>query len=302
MNQVKQTLGGFFKLEAVNPSTGTRRVLADWFPNLITDAGLNWLGSGSMWSHAMVGAGSTVPAVGDNQLALHVASTSTQQSSTTTFSTTPGNIYAARTRTYRFGVGAAAGNLTEVGMSWSSSPSGTLFCRSLIKDGNGDPTTITVLAGEALDVTYQLRVYPPQTDVTFNVTIAGVTHACTLRAAQISTANAWADRVGERVEYSGIEGWHHGSDGPLGPITGYGSGTIVGLGSASQFPYANNSYTRGARQTCGLNTGNLANGIRSVYFAAGGAGAYQCQFDPPIQKTATKVLTLDWSVSWARRP
>src|SRR5690606_31940294 len=56
--RVTHGLCGRFKLEAERPD-GQRRLLADWFPNLITNAGLNRIGTSSGWLTACaVGTGS----------------------------------------------------------------------------------------------------------------------------------------------------------------------------------------------------------------------------------------------------
>ena len=59
--------------------------------------------------------------------------------------------------TWRFGQGVAAGNISEVGLGWGNS---NLWNRALIKDANGNPTTITVLSDEYLDVVSEIRDYP----------------------------------------------------------------------------------------------------------------------------------------------
>lgn len=130
---------GWFKFEAISED-GTRRVLADWFPNLITDQGLNQMGTLATWLNAcQVGSGSTVPAVSDTQLVTRVAGTTTIQSTVQGIQSTP-PYYASRTRTYRFAAGVATGTLSEVGVGTTATV-GNLYSRALILDGAGNPTT-----------------------------------------------------------------------------------------------------------------------------------------------------------------
>ena len=65
---------GWFKIEAHRVDAngdeipGTRRVAADWFPNLITNAGLDFLGTTGptyVYTYCRVGSGNTAPAFTD---------------------------------------------------------------------------------------------------------------------------------------------------------------------------------------------------------------------------------------------
>lgn len=59
---------------------------------------------------------------------------------------------------WRFNQGDVVGNVSEVGVALSSFPTSStpLLSRALVVDVNGDPTTITVLADEYLEVEYEL--------------------------------------------------------------------------------------------------------------------------------------------------
>ena len=65
--------------------------------------------------------------------------------------------------------------------------------------------------------------------------------------------------------------------------------------------YTNNSLTRSARHTYGLTQANVSGGPRSIvtcwYFAT-----FQYEFNPVLPKNNTKTMTLDFSITWARRP
>jgi len=65
-------------------------------------------------------------------------------------------------RTMSFGLGAKVGTFSEVGL-FSSSSGGTFIAGQLLKNDQGDPTTITLLSDEQLFVTYTLEWVVPNT-------------------------------------------------------------------------------------------------------------------------------------------
>ncbi|HIQ53190.1 MAG TPA: hypothetical protein EYH51_08015, partial [Pseudomonas pachastrellae] len=188
--RIHEDAEGWYKFEAVRPD-GTKRVLADWFPNLITDAGLERMASNSDWlGYCQVGSGNNPPNVLDTALANRVGSSNTAQASASGAQAEE-PYFCWQRRTVRFAEGVAAGNLSEVGMGWTSS--GNLFSRALILDSEGNPTTITVAADEILDVTYEFRFYPRLTDVTGSVTLTGNiagTYDYVMRAASVTSSSS----------------------------------------------------------------------------------------------------------------
>jgi hypothetical protein len=297
-------MAGWFKMEATNAYTGRKRVLADWFPNVITDWGLNRIGN-TNWSSTIsnrcyVGTGNATPSTSDTALAALVATTGT-----TTFgdATAQGSApyYGAYTKTYRFAQGAAAGNLAEVGVGENGQ---SLWSRALILDSEGDPTTITVLDDEFLDVTYQLRQKPPLTDIESTINISGTEYDYVLRAAQVTNSVQW----GEPSFGGGCPTLSNGTsvlDGTLGAITSSPSGNASLMESCSNHSYVNGSLQRSFTLTWGLNNGNLVNGISAASIRLGGGsfggmGAMQISFSPDIVKNNTQILTLDFTHIWAR--
>lgn len=302
---MKTELAGRFKFVAHRPD-GSTRVVADWFDNLILDAGLNRLGTGPALDVCKVGSGSTEPAVGQSSLVAQVAQ------STNLFAATSGHdgagTYGYARNTYRFAPGTATGNLSEVGVGWSDG----LFSRALIKDNLGAPTTITILADETLDVVYELRMYAPVSDSVFNVTIAGNSHAFTCRPANISGSGGgtWVGGLVNLLNGAVTAGQSttgvaaYSTDAALAARTGALSGTALTAtntpSTTYQFTsaYANNSYQRNARVTFGLDSGSSAFGgfMMSLY-----TGAWQVTVSPALAKSASNVLTLDFSLTWARK-
>lgn len=154
---------GFFKIEAHqqddegNVIPGTTRLLADWFENLMTDGGMEMLKaeSGGFLKYLRVGTGSTAPAKSDTTLEALVAKANTDIVKGPNDFSPVDYPWCSANVSVQFGKGVAAGNLSEVGVGTFDA----LFARALIKDTNGNPTTITVLPIEFLTVTYQWRVY-----------------------------------------------------------------------------------------------------------------------------------------------
>lgn len=319
-------VSGRFKIEAFrtddagNEIPGTRRVAADWFNNLITDAGLNLIGSGGRvgnlnsntgpWCTCGVGSGSTAPSASDTALQAQVARSNTWQS---TQSGTQGSApyFGWKRQTYRFATGVAAGNLSEVGM-FSAMSGGTCFSRALILDGGGSPTTITVLSDETLDVTYELRLYPAA-DSTWSATIQGVSYSGNVRAALVTQGSYMGF-------WSPGEGQDQGASGGLlintnvggAAITAYETqtlGAVTGVPSGTAFPaslgatpatYTPGNFYRDHAVVWGLSDGNAPGGIGSMRILSV-LGTYQMNFTPKLPKDSTKVLTLNVRVSWARR-
>lgn len=174
---------GYFKLSAVqgdddgNPIPGTERELTDWFPNLITDNGMELLKGSGFLNYIMVGAGSTAPAKTDTTLGAFVAGMAGTVSQGPNDFTPVDYPWCSAQTTCQFAKGVAAGNLSELGVGKSQT---NMFARALIKDTNGNPTTITVTSIELLTVTYQWRVY---FDLTYSHTdtfdISGTTYTTT---------------------------------------------------------------------------------------------------------------------------
>lgn len=293
------TLRGLYKLIATNAETGEERVLADWFPNLILDSGLNGIGASNMMTQCFVGSGSTPP-VNTNNVMEHLLATTTISSDVVGAAASGDGGYGWLRRTYSFGAGVAAGNLSEIGVGATSS---LLFSRSLIKDGDGNPTTITVLSNEFFSVLYEVRLYPPTADATFDVTIDSIVHHCVMRPAMIGSTSWVPYGCVNIVSTQGSAGAATGVglfDGDIGATTAVPSGASVGLTYATAAPYSNNSLAMAmASPLIGLTQGNFGTGIKSMLFGTN-MGEYQVSFTPPLAKDNTRTLLLNMAIAWTR--
>jgi hypothetical protein len=283
-------LAGKFKIEAVRPN-GTKRLLADWFPNIITNIGLDRLGTdGDFLNNCRVGTGTATPVVGDTNLQSQIASTTTIISSSNTNAGSP-PYRSIGNRTYQFGAGVAAGNLAEVGIGWASSGS-TLFSRALILDGGGNPTTITVLPDEFLNVSYQLSQYAPAADRLGTFGIGSTTYDYTGRAAVVTTWNSITTEINFE-SFNAVRGYA----GAIGSVTAIPSGTEF-FPTSTFATYNAGDYYRDVSAVF-----EPAEGIGvhlSYKLGAGGRGTFQFEIDPTINKTSLDRLTMNFRVGWQR--
>lgn len=298
---LRPRLQGYFKMEAYKLD-GTRRLLADWFPNLIVDTGLNRIGTGTYLNACHVGTSTDAPANGDTSVGGYLAGTTTVQASTQGAQATP-PYYGWKLITYRFPLGAVVGNVGSVAIATAAANGGStiLFSRARVLDEFGAPTTVTVLADEILDVTYECRLYPPLADVTqTGMTITGSgTHTVLTRAANVTSNSYWGQFIGTRATFDPFGGTTHVVyDGPIGAITSSPSGSASGA-RMSNAAYSNNSLELVGSIGYGMTTGNLAGYIKSFLFSTS-LGRFQMEFDPVIQKDDTKTLTMSVKISWAR--
>lgn len=296
------------------------------FDNLITDQGLNRVGTNNFGQYVFVGTGTATPAVSNTGLNSYLNYTGSFAPS---LNWNPAilrggspDYWVQGAGTWRFATGAATGTLTEVGVGWfvgSADAAGhRVASRALIVDSGGSPISITVLPDEYLDVTYSLRYYPyTGSDVVQTVTISGVTYTFTTRALGVESLNYCS------VSAVGLQKW-----GAVSVYTGTAPGTspalaaitatsLLNQGASAQLSVANNSYinaslSRSCTISGSLAQGNLAYGIRAIItspadIALGHQYAFinsgfQSTISPAIPKDNTKILQFGASVSWSRKP
>lgn len=295
------------------------------FKNLITNVGLDSLGvesgnnSAGVYS-CFVGTSNTPPSTSDTTMGTRVATSNTP---TITYNITRSPDYKVNVSyLYRFNQGDAAGNLTEVGVGKASSsgrPGGTfllLFSRALIVDSGGNPTTITVLSDEFLDVTYTLS-YTISTAISapYNITDAstGITHTLQSRLCDDGTAF---------VYHSGAL-WPSDTARPFICVTQNTSGVPINFsattsgsfvggtqsGSAADVvrsAYVPGSYVSEMQGTVALGVANEGYGVGAILAARPTSSLSMIGIttgvliSPPIIKTATKTLRIKWKISWSR--
>ena len=172
-----------------------------------------------------------------------------------------------------------------------------MFSLTLVKDINGNPTTIVKDREDTLDITYTLQVNCPTADVVSTVIIGGLEYSYTIRPA--SAGNWFANDP----LTSNITAYAYPASSVLGTPTGVPSGSGLVRSSTVLSSYTNNTYTRDVQLEWDLNYGNAVGGIRCVYIDAGSKWqiSYSAVIDAAtIPKDSDKRLTLNVRFSWGR--
>ncbi|KXZ72126.1 hypothetical protein [Acinetobacter venetianus] len=304
MVNIRNEIGATFKMRTFK-ADGTTTKETEEFHNLVLDTGLQRMGIGAWVQRCYVGTGNSTPIASQTQLDATLASTSTVQSTVTGMNTTTKPYYYSIQKTYRFGEGVAAGNLTEVGLGWTVSGQNPCWNRALIKDANGNPTTLTVLSDEFLDVTVEIRIYPAETisgSFDFKNKLGEVisTHTYNGYVHMIHTT----DGTNTPFEFDSLQLYTNASitDNPTANITGTSLGannktttisTIIApttLRGAAKF-----TLTQGNGECSGFVVklqGAHAAPISNVW--------YKAVIDPPITKTNEMEITWTIDLTWGR--
>lgn len=319
---------GFFRLQ-VRRRDGRIRVDTGFFPNLITDAGMDeigdWNGNGRNRA-ILVGTGNTPPNIGDTTMEAFVAVTDNDVGlQSQGFGQDPDlsdRYYKYARVTKRFAEGDAAGILAEVGAagapaSFYSPNNPAVFSRALIVDAGGNPTTITVLSDEILDVTYEIRNYYP---------VIGAEPSGTFDLSGTSynfQFVAWEYNSTAGLSVAGESEWYYLSNrlrafdrdpndypgiGPTDSVTPFTGGSDTDSSTDEtgiSSPYVPGSYRQLGSATFGPSDGNITGGIRTfktqntlvgpLWFRVG-----RTSDDATIPKTNQDELVMVTSITWAR--
>lgn len=295
-----------FKADADGNSIGLPTQDTGWFKNLVLDQGLVRLASrgGAQIDRCRVGSGNNTPAASDTALQSQVASTTTAGSLTQgAASTAP--YYGFTRSVFTFAVGAAAGNLSEVGVGWAETGN-TLFSRALITDQSGNPTTLVVQADEILQVTYEIRFYPVTTDVVSTITLIGVDYTATLRPANITDSQYWSGWGYMPGAQAGNTSGAYPGASTIGAITSNPSGTRTAFpGSPTYDTSQSSSFKVRMTYAVSLTDLNLAGGIGAVRlgsFSSSGqsGGAWQVGFSPALPKTVARTASFTLELTFGR--
>lgn len=155
MFNIETQVGAKFKAVVKKGNRVTRE--SGWSNNLVLDAGLNRMSVGTWINRCCVGTGNSTPNAGQTMLDSFIASTTAQKNDLAVANTSVAPYYYGYRLTWVFAIGTATGNLSEVGLGWGDN---NLWNRALLRDTAGNPTTITVLSDESLEVIAEVRCYP----------------------------------------------------------------------------------------------------------------------------------------------
>ena len=296
----------------VKRADDTVRLDTGFFPNVITNLGLDAIGNDrNLFNFCAVGGGNSTPLNTNTKLDNFLA-VGSQISSESKYDYDPvrdTKFYkCSRTVGYRF-EGLDNKNISEVGLVGDyASGQHPAYTRTLIKNSAGEPTVITVLSGEILELQYRLwQVFDVKdkdqvvtamidgVEVPFNVKIrlAGV-------GGNLGGSWSYAAVVGAHLTFQG-NNYHQFGTGELGEITGQNSG-LTNVYGLSWEAYQPSTYKRKFYVNASIT--EAVHPIRSFLFFTG-LGAYQVRFgtvdgDLPIDKTNQDILQLGFEMSWGR--
>lgn len=300
--EIRIGMEGWFTLQAKNRYGRIRRERQFPTHNLITDLGLNRIGefnAEQVYRYCHVGLGTAVPDPTDVQLANFLANLQGGQPSSTSGNSGSPDYFSWRRFEWTSSIGALGNNnLTEVGVSGQST-NGLLFSRDLIKDSGGNPSVFPIQDDEQLTVIYELRFYPPLGDTLATVSVGPNSHDTITRARNIS-GNSFLPQTS-----SGSQTFVRSSSQQLAcsgnivlPTDNLPGGERVSASGGGTADYSNGDLYRDMWNSWNSGTGAIT--ARTVLFNMNSA-AFQCQFDPAIEKSGDQTLILDQRISWGRR-
>ena len=303
--------GGRYRLQVFHGNTDILKYDTGWFSNIITDNGLNLLGTGFSPS-CFVGTNGAPGAAGDTAITNPVGAGMGELSEGNQITALP--YYGWKRYTAAFAIGAVVGTIAEVGVGQSAT---NLFSRAQLLDVNGTPVTLTLGGIDRLTITYELRQYFDIDDQAFSVTVDGVATSG-IRRILIRTLRAPSNSMNPTLGRPAIaiaggsnaSGFYTSGTTPFigGDIYTVPSGTFVVANYYVAEQYVpgehKNTAVIGLTSAQGI-VSNITAVAVSVYDRWGptwqvNGGDWQFSLDPPISKTQYEDLRLTFETSWGR--
>ena len=295
---------GFYSGKAIKPGVGVTRSFGIHAPNpnLLTDLGLNAMGTSPALNRMHLGTGTNPPAESDT--ALQVFGVNVSNAPTITQGVASESPYFGWQRyTWTSAVGGATGNWTEIGIS-NQPTSGNLRSRALILDSGGNPVAFPVLADEQFQGTYEFRCYAPSADSLSTVSIGPNSYDTVTRALKVTSESngGWVPAIGAASPLfvpSASASLTRAYTGDLSPVTGLApQGVLSGnVSSASASTYSEDDYYLDTSFRFG--SGSAGSFRTLMLFMT--CGTLQVQLDPALNKLTTEEVIHNQRISWARR-
>lgn len=280
--------------------------------NLITNTGMNLLASESFspnsfhrqWGRRLnVGGGTTEPLPTDTALTNKIADSGTR-SEDTNYSLTWGTGADAGklvfTVNFTFGVGVAAGNITEVGLDYGTA----LQTHALLKDGSGNPVVVNVAADEQLVCVYRTKFQPSTADVVYSTTTSPtpVAYTLTMRPANVGAGSIFESGTSVINVSSGGLYAYTGSSSGIGAVGGEPTGTrssaIQTYQRATGDAYVNNSFEKINHFTLQPTDANLADIGAFMFY--GSLFSWQIGIVPRLTKVNPETIKFSIKTKWNR--
>ena len=305
-------MAGEFRV-VVKRADGSTKIDTGYQKNLILNQGLDFFGGGRgdfMTEYCVIGSGNSQPSYTQNKLDNTVVGVGGGMfSSKTDYDAIKnGNLYTNYTMSNFSFTKLNNVNISEVGLaSTYGSPSSYYLCtRALIKDVSGNPTTITVLSGEILEIYYKLWAVFDTTDKTGQINLLNGAGGSVPYKYQARLA-----KVGDRLYnntasiFSVMTNLTNLTNDDLSAITTVPSTGLSSYTAATSYEsntYVQNSYKRVFLINFDVRKANAANRVLVITL---NNSCWQIRFgsvadDSPITKTSTQTLSIPIEVSWGR--
>ena len=300
-------IGGYFYVDLIDAKTLHVKQHLE-FPNVITNSGLNLLGTGTklddMFIECQIGSGNSTPDVTDVILDALIASSSDSGGNDDVNLTESIPVeFALKRRTRIFPEDVGNGSLREVGFSTS----GTLSNRALFTDLNGNPTTIEKTDNDFLRVVYETRLFAPLNDVTGTIPSSALrtgTIDYTIRAQNVNQSNGWPDLLGSMGSYAD-------------PFAKVHESAVLGSRTANNDPspndeettsslseYTSSNFFRDMTYEWRFTDGNFAGLINTVtwnpWHSGSSLGIWQMHLSQSIEKDAQNRIEITFRQRWTR--
>lgn len=250
------------------------------FCNVMTNYGLDSWTRGYLGTHIALGSGSRteLPSVTDLAGFVRTATGSYTYANTNFVDNVNGVMRSDLILGVVFPVETVAQNYSEMGIHNNNRNALQTYAR--IRDAVGDPTSVSVQAGEQVRVSYVVQFSTPLSHVTTQVI---GTNSTAITTVPLSTGANYSIRLPEpQASYTRL--WQSGQ-----PVPSAGISPSGGVGSPKAATVNNGEYKLLAQ----LSEMNLAGGISLIKMgAAPSAVSIMCHFDPPIQKNESVGMTL----------
>lgn len=298
---------GRFGFEKIHARTGLVTQSGS-FDNLITDAGLNALGTTMMSNlveYVAVGTGSTAPAFADVQLQAEVGRTNASGGFTNAYgydTTDPAKPFHWYRKVFLFTEAQANGNLTELGL-FNAAGGGILWNRQLFRDANGNPTVITKTADEQLKLFYEWRLYPPIVATTQVINVKGVDVVVSNRGYQVNNVNVWGGTGFGFLLHFGLwdfRGFLYESNSMPGLTTNQ-SGSAHSDSTRTVSAYVQGSHHRDAELRWDPSAANTPSGmVGSLTIRTWSPEQFISTFNPRLSKTVNDRVVIQARIAWER--
>lgn len=299
-------IGGYYYVDLIDAKTGKIKQHLE-FPNIITDTGLNFVGTGtsltSLYTILAVGTSATLPTVSDTALGAKIATSSNDGGVADVDSTesTPRE-FSFRRRTRIFTETEAVGSLRELG--WEVG--GVLANRALFKDLNGAITTVEKTSNDVLQVVYEYRIFAPLNDVTgtFTPTLGSSSVDYVLRAQNVNANNGWPNLLDNMGSYSTPEARAH-ETAVIGSRTGNNDPSPQSSESTSSLEaYVAGTFFRDMNYRWTFADANFGSFINLVTWnpwnSAGDLMIWQMFFSSSVEKTINDRFDVTFRQRWTR--